>query len=76
MVGIFDPACEVLSPWTKALVLLPLYLLSDLSPFPNKMYRIYRQCVAVGGVGGVLNCAVDHILQEFYTHDQIQNLQN
>ncbi len=49
-------------------VLLPLYLLSDLPPappFPNKMYSIYRQCVAVGGGG--LNCAVDHILHEFYT---------
>ncbi len=38
------------------------------------MYSIYRQCVTVGvrgwgggGVGGVLKCTVDHILQEFYT---------
>jgi hypothetical protein len=35
------------------------------------MDSIYRQCVAVQGEGwggGVmLNCAVDHILQEFYT---------
>jgi hypothetical protein len=31
MVGIFDPACELLPPWTKEIycVLLPLYLLSD-----------------------------------------------
>jgi len=56
MVGIFDPACK----------LLPLYLLSDLPPFLNKMYSIYRQCGLVGG-GGVLSCDVDHILQEFYT---------
>jgi hypothetical protein len=50
-------------------VLLPLYLLSDLpplSPFPNKMYSLYREC-GCGGGGGVLNRAVDHILQEFYT---------
>ncbi len=47
-------------------VLLHLYLLSDplsLPPLSNKMYSIYRQCVAGGG--GVLNCTVDHILQEF-----------
>ena len=72
MVGIFDPACEMLPPWTKELygtcVLLPLYCTfsltsSPLPPFP--MYSKYRQCVTVGG--GVLKCIVDHILQEFYT---------
>ena len=31
------------------------------------MYSIYRQCVAVRGWWVVLNCVVDHILQEFYT---------
>ncbi len=33
------------------------------------MHSIYRQCVAVGGGWGVgvLNCAIDQILQEFYT---------
>jgi hypothetical protein len=33
------------------------------------MYSICRQCVTVGGggAGGILNCTVDHILQEFYT---------
>ncbi len=39
-------------------------------PSPNLMYSIYKQYVAVGGglgLGGVLNCPVDHILQEFYT---------
>jgi hypothetical protein len=38
MVGIFDPACELLSPWTKEIYLCavaPLqYLLSDLLPPP------------------------------------------
>ncbi len=87
MVCIFDPACELLPPWTKELysteihslmvgifhpacVLLPLYLLSDLpppSPFPVSKYSIYIQCVAERGGWGVLNCAVDHILQEFST---------
>ncbi len=59
MVGIFDPACELLPSWTKELytcVLLPIYLLSDL-PFSQ------TKC---GGVGG-FSCVVDHILQEFYT---------
>ncbi len=74
MVGIFDPACEQLPLWTKELYLctvapLPsLWPTSPPSPFPNIMYSIYRQCVAVGrGGGGVLSCVVDHILQEFYT---------
>jgi hypothetical protein len=40
-----------------------------------------RVCGGVGvGGGGVVNCAVDHILQEFYAlfsvYDQIQNLPN
>jgi hypothetical protein len=51
-------------------VLLPLCLLSDLPPSPppklNLHYSVYRQCVTVGG-GGVLNCVVDHFLQEVYT---------
>jgi hypothetical protein len=33
-------------------------------PFPKETYSIYRQCVAVGGGGG-LSCVVDHILKEF-----------
>jgi hypothetical protein len=71
MVCIFNPACELLPPWTKELYLCTvaplLYLLSDLLPPPPfPMYSIYRQCVTVEG-GGVLKCTVDHILQEFYT---------
>jgi hypothetical protein len=69
MVGIFEPACELLPPWMKELMFL--YLFSDLPPFPKLMYSIYRQCLAgvggLGGGGGVLNCVVDHILQEFST---------
>jgi hypothetical protein len=56
-VGIFDPFCE----------LFPLYLLSD-RPHPSPLPKVneHRQCQAVGG-GGVLNCIVDQILQEFNT---------
>jgi hypothetical protein len=48
-----------------------LYLLSDLlppSPLPNVQY-IQTVCDSGGGGGGggVLECTVDHILQEFYT---------
>jgi hypothetical protein len=71
LVCIFDPACELLPPWTKELYLCTLapllYLLSSSSPLPPfPMYSICRQFVTVRG-GGLLNCAVDHILQEFYT---------
>ncbi len=49
-------------------VLLPLYLLSDLPPPPilNVQY-IHTVCGCGGGVGWVLSCVVNHILQEFYT---------
>jgi hypothetical protein len=57
MVGIFDPACELLPPWTKELHLSTVSPLPSLlpppPPPPNQMYSIDRQCVAVGGgVGG------------------------
>jgi hypothetical protein len=47
MVGIFDPACEQLPPWTKKLctcVLLPLYLLYDPPPLPIQNVQ-YMQTV-------------------------------
>jgi hypothetical protein len=49
MVGIFDPGCELLPPWTKELcVLLPHYLLSD--PFPKvNIQNIQTVCGYVGG---------------------------
>ncbi len=65
----------MLAKWRKELYLCTvaplLYLLSDLLPLPPfPMYSTvqYMQtvCVTVRG-GGMLNCAVDHILQEFYT---------
>ncbi len=58
MVCIFDPACELLTTWTKELYLCTvaplLYLLSDLllpPPLPNLRY-IQTVCDC-GGEGGV-----------------------
>jgi hypothetical protein len=67
VVCIFDPACELLPPWTKELYLCTvvplLYLLSDLLPSPPlPMYSICRQCVT----GGMLNCA--GVLTRFRTY--------
>jgi hypothetical protein len=72
MVGIFDPACELLPPRTKELYLCtaaPLYLLSDLPPPSQTKCTVFTDSVWLcgGGDGGVLNWAEDHILQEFYT---------
>jgi hypothetical protein len=70
MFGIFDPACELLPPWTKdpSCVLLLLYLLSDLPPLPTENVQyIQTVCGCGGGGGGVLSCVVDNILQEFNT---------
>ncbi len=59
---------------THTFVLLPLYLLSDLlPPFPPSQTKctVHTDSVWLWGGGGegwgVLNCAVDHILQDFYT---------
>ncbi len=75
MVGIFNPASELLPPWTKELYLCNVYCcpstfsLTSSPPSQTKCTVLYIQTVCVcGGVGGgVLNCPVDHILQEFYT---------
>jgi hypothetical protein len=81
VVCIFDPACELLPPWTKELYLCTvaslLYLLSDLIP-PFLMYSIWRQCVTVRerlGWGDVELCCRPY--SEGVLHsvsDQIQNL--
>ncbi len=73
MVGIFEPACELLPPWTKELlytcVLLPhlpsLWPPPPFSPSQSK-HTFYTDSVWLWG-GGVLSCVVDHILQEFNT---------
>jgi hypothetical protein len=74
-VCIFGPACKLLPPWTKELYLCTvaplLYLFSDLlppPPLPNAQYmQTVCDCGGGGGAGGMLNCAVDLILLEFYT---------
>jgi hypothetical protein len=70
MVGIFDPAYKLLPHGQRnyTCVLLPLYLLSDLPPPPPSQTTctVYTDSMWLRG-GGVLNCAVDRILQEFYT---------
>jgi hypothetical protein len=58
MVDIFDPACEMLPPWTKEIYLCtvaPLqYLLSDLLPPPSLLKENvqYIKTVAWLGWGG------------------------
>ncbi len=53
IVGIFDPACELLPSWTKELncVLLPLNLLSDL-PLPKLNVQYIQTVFGCGGLGG------------------------
>ncbi len=57
-------------------VLLPLYLLSDPHPFPNKMYSIYRQCVSDGGGWGDLCCRPHSAGILHSASDQIQKIPN
>jgi hypothetical protein len=80
MVCIFDPACELLPPWTKELTLCTvaflLYLLSDLLP-PSPSQCTCRQCVTEGGKGGVkMYCGPYSAGVLHSVSDQIQNLQN
>ncbi len=68
MVGIFDPACELLPQWTMELVnCCPSTFSLTSFPLPklNIQYIQYIQCVAVGGGGGVLNCAVTIFCRSF-----------
>ncbi len=48
-------------------VLLPLYLISDLPPPSQTKCTVYTDSVCLGGGGEGVNCAVEHILQEFNT---------
>ncbi len=83
MVCIFNPACELLPPWTKELYLSTvaplLYLLSDLLPPPSQTkYTVYTDSVWVwGGVGGVeMYCGPYSAGVLHSVSDQIQNLRN
>jgi hypothetical protein len=59
MVGIFDPACELLPPWTKELYLCTVAPLTSLLvlPLPPPLPKLnvqymQRVCGCGGGVGG------------------------
>jgi hypothetical protein len=62
MVGIFDPACELLPPWTKELLYLftvaHLASLGTPPPFPKpNVQYIQTMCgCGGGGVGGIELC--------------------
>ncbi len=69
LVGIFDPACELLPLWTKELYLCAVAPLSSLWPPPplsQTKCTVYTNIVCLRGGGEGVNWAVDHILQEFY----------
>ncbi len=59
MVCIFDPACELVPPWTKELYLCTvaplLYLLYDLLPLPPSQCTVYTDIVWLWGAGGCWN---------------------
>jgi hypothetical protein len=80
LVGIFDPACELLPPWTKELYLCTVVLLPslDLPPPPPlslpKLNVQYIQTVCVWGGGGELCSYSSGILHS--VSYQIQNLPN
>jgi hypothetical protein len=87
VVCIFDPACELLPPWTKETILLfccLTYLLSDLPPSQTKCtVHVYTVSVCDWGGGGwgdggMLNCPVGHMSAGVLhsVSGQIQNLQN
>ncbi len=63
LVGIFDPTCELLPPWTKELYLCTVAPLSSLwppSPLPKlNVLLIQTVCVWGGGEGGGELCCVD-----------------
>ncbi len=84
VVCIFDPACELLPPWTKEQYLCtvaPLPSLWPPPPFPlsklNVLYSVYRQCVWLGGGGDVELCTIPYSAVVLHSvSGQIQNLQN
>ena len=85
VVCIFDPACELLPPWTKELYLCTvthlLYLLSDLlppPPLPNVQYmQIVCDCGGRWGWGDVELCCRPYSAGVLHSvSDQIHNLQN
>ncbi len=85
VVCIFDPACELLPPWTKELYLCTvaplLYLLSDLlspPPLSNVQYmQTVCDCGGRWGWGDVELCCRPYSAGVLHSvSHQIQNLQN
>jgi hypothetical protein len=69
LVGIFDPACELLPPWTKELYLCTVAPLSSLWPPPPSPHSqtkctVYTDSVCLGGGG---DCAVYTIFCRSFT---------
>ncbi len=78
MVGIFDPACELLPPWTKELYLCTVAPLSSLWPPPPPPTKctVYTDSVCLRG-GGVELCCGPYSAGILHSvSDQILNLPN
>jgi hypothetical protein len=80
LVGIFDPACELLPPWTKELYLCTVAPLSSLWPPPplpklNVLF-IQAMCVWRGGGGWIVLCRPYSAGILHSVSDQMQNLPN
>ncbi len=80
LVGIFDPACELLTPWTKELYFCNVAPLSSLWPPPPlpKLNVLFIQtvCVRVGGGGLIVLCRPYSAGILHSVSDQMQNLPN
>ncbi len=81
LVGIFEPACELLPPWTKELYLCTVAPLSSLwppSPLPKLNVQFIRTvCVWGGGEGGwIVLCRPYSAGILHSVSDQMQNLPN
>ncbi len=80
MAGIFDPACELLPPWTKELSLCtdsPLPSLWPPPPLPKLNVQYVQTVCGCGGGGGVELCCRPYSAGVLHSvSDQIQNLHN
>ncbi len=74
MICIFDPARELLPPWTN--VYCCPSTVPSIWPPPFPMYSLYRQCATVGWGGVEMHCRPYSAGVLHSVSDQIQNLQN